>query len=148
MSEDNPIRVFVSHTFTKSDEYLRVFEYIESNPNFFYVNTSSPEELPAGGSEAFKEALRRQIEAAETVIVLSSLYAKKRDWIQYQIDAAQALNRPVIAMKPFGGVEPMPAEIARVARETPEWNEREIVDAIKRAARNEDTNRWEVIDFP
>ncbi|WP_405220531.1 TIR domain-containing protein [Lentisalinibacter sediminis] len=148
MSEDNPIRVYVTHTFSESDDYLRLFEYIESNPNFFYVNTSKPEELPSGGSEAFKAALREQIEAAETVVVLGSLFEKKRDWIQYQIDAAQALGRPIIAMKPFGGVLPMPAEVSQAAREEPEWNEREIVDALKRAARNEDTNRWEVIDFP
>jgi hypothetical protein len=148
VSEENPIRVYVTHTFSESDDYLRVFEYIESNPNFFYVNTSKPDELPAGGSEAFKTALREQIQAAEAVIVLASLFEKKRDWVQYQIDAAQALGRPIIAMKPFGGAMPMPEPVARAAREEPEWNEREIVDAIKRAARNEDTNRWEVIDFP
>ncbi len=148
MSEDNPIRVFVSHTFSESDDYLRLFEYIESNPNFFYVNTSKPEEMPSGGSEAFKESLRHQIEAAETVVVLSSVYEKKRDWIKYQIDAAQAMNKPIVAMKGFGGAVDIQPEVAKVARETPEWNEREIVDALKRAARNEDTNRWEVIDFP
>jgi hypothetical protein len=29
-----------------------------------------------------------------------------------------------------------------------EWNDREMVDSIKRVARGEDTSRWEVIDFP
>lgn len=148
MSEDNPIRVFVSHAFSESDDYLRLFEYIESNPKFFYINTSRPEEMPAGGSEAFKEALRQQIEASEAVVILSSVYETKRDWIQYQINAAKALKKPIIAMKAFGGAHAIPAEVSGVAAEMPEWNEREIVDALKRAARNEDTNRWEVIDFP
>ena len=148
MSEDNPIRVFVSHAFSESDDYLRVFEYIESNPNFYYVNTSRPEQIPPGGSEAYKDALREQIEAAEAVIVLAGLYEQKRDWVLYQINAARALGRPIIALNPFGGAMPMPADIAAVATEQPGWNEREIVDALKRAARNEDTNRWEVIDFP
>ncbi|MEJ2601677.1 MAG: TIR domain-containing protein [Gammaproteobacteria bacterium] len=148
MSEDNPIRVFVSHAFSESDDYLRVFEYIESNPNFYYVNTSQPDRIPSGGSEAYKQALREQIEASETVIVLAGLYEQKRDWVRYQLNAAQALGRPVIALNGFGGALPMPEELAGVAQEQPGWNEREIVDAIKRTARNEDTNRWEVIDFP
>ena len=29
-----------------------------------------------------------------------------------------------------------------------EWNDRELVDAIKRLGRGEDTARWETIDFP
>ena len=29
-----------------------------------------------------------------------------------------------------------------------EWNAREIVDAIKRQGRGEETARWEVLDFP
>jgi hypothetical protein len=28
------------------------------------------------------------------------------------------------------------------------WNERHIVDAIRRQARHEETTRWDVIDFP
>ena len=38
VSQNNPIRVFVSHLYAPDDEYLRVFEYLESAPNFFYTN--------------------------------------------------------------------------------------------------------------
>jgi hypothetical protein len=34
------------------------------------------------------------------------------------------------------------------ANEHIEWNAREIVDAIRRQARLEDTQRWDVVDFP
>ena len=35
MSEDNPIRVFLTHNFKESVDYLRVFEFLESVDRFF-----------------------------------------------------------------------------------------------------------------
>ncbi|NIW23724.1 MAG: hypothetical protein GWN29_03730, partial [Gammaproteobacteria bacterium] len=55
MSEKDPIRVFVMHTFSEHPDYRRVFEYLESSPNFFYVNCSNIESIPeSGGKEALK----------------------------------------------------------------------------------------------
>lgn len=148
MSEQNPIRVFVTHTFADHPDYHRVFEYLESTPNFYYNNTSALDTLPTvGGKEAVKEELRRQITPAETVIVLSSLYADNRDWIAYQIDVARANDLPIIVLEQFGGVGGVPDDIREHAAEVIEWNERIIVDALRRQARHEDTQRWDVIEF-
>lgn len=148
MSENNPIRLFVTHAFAKHDDYHRVLEYMEAAANFFYVNCADPELLPAGGGkEALKEELRRQIGSAEAVVVLSGLYLENRDWVNYEMDAAQALDLPMIAVEPFGGLGPVPEEVARRAAETVSWNDRSIVDAIRRQARHEDTTRWDVIEF-
>lgn len=148
MSDRNPIRVFVTHTFSEHDDYHRVFEYLEAASNFFYVNCSAPDRIPAtGGKTALKDELRNQIAGAEVVLVLSSLYDDHRDWITYQLDAAQALDLPIIAIEPFGGVRSVPDDVAKRAAETVGWNERSIVDAARRQARHEDTTRWEVIEF-
>lgn len=148
MSEKNPIRVFVTHTFADNPDYHRVFEYLESTPNFFYQNTSSLETLPGtGGKEAVKEELRRQIEPAETVLVLSAMYHDHRDWIRYQMDVARAHDLPIIALEPFGGIGNVPDDIKEHAAEVIDWNERVIVDALRRQARHEDTHRWDVIEF-
>ena len=40
-----------------------------------------------------------------------------------------------------------PHDLVGRARENIEWNDREIVDALKRQARHEDTSRWETIEF-
>ena len=56
VSENNPIRVFVTHTFAETDDYLRVFEFLEANDNFFYLNVSKPENVPESGTvEALKD---------------------------------------------------------------------------------------------
>lgn len=147
MSEANPIRIFVTHVFSDHPDYNRVFEYLESSSNFFYQNCSNPDPAPTGGKEAIKEALLAQIRAAEIVIVVSSMYSENRDWITYQMDAAQAADIPIIALVPFGGTGRVPDEIKGRAAEIVEWNERSIVDSVRKEARHEDTKRWEVIEF-
>lgn len=149
MSENDPIRVFVTHTFAESDDYLRVFEFLESMERFFYLNVSKPENVPtSGGLDAIKEELIAQIKESEAVIVLASLYEEKTDLVMFQMDVAEANEKPIIAIRPFGGMLETQADLVERAKEHIEWNEREMVDALKRHARLEDTSRWDVIDFP
>lgn len=149
MSENNPIRVFVTHTFAETDDYLRVFEFLESMDNFFYLNVSKPEDMPkTGGLVAIKDELIAQIKESEAVVVLSSLYIENTDLVRYEMDVAEANEKPTIAIRPFGGMGETPTDLVERANEHIEWNDRQIVDALKRQARLEDTSRWDVIDFP
>ena len=149
MSESNPIRVFVTHAFQETDDYLRVFEFLESVDRFFYLNVSKPDNVPTtGGIEAIKDELIRQIKDAEAVIVLPSLYEEKESLGRFLMDAADANSKPMIAIRPFGGLLETPEAVVQRVKEHIEWNDREIVDALKRQARGEDTARWETIDFP
>src|SRR5579859_38920 len=102
MSQANPIQLFVTHLWENSDDYLRVFEYLESARNFFYRNTSNPAMRPDGDKEAQKEVLRKQIAPVEIVIALSSLYQTSQDMLTFQLLYAQASQKPVVLMKPFG----------------------------------------------
>jgi len=149
VSESNPIRVFVTHAFHETEDYLRVFEFIESVDRFFYLNVSKPDNVPqTGGVEAIKEELIAQIKESEAVIVLPSLYVEKESMARFLMDAADANHKPMIAIRPFGGVAETPEAVAERIKELIEWNDREIVDALRRQARGEDTARWETIDFP
>jgi hypothetical protein len=148
MSEQNPIRVFVTHTFTEHPDYLRVFEYLESLSNFFYTNCSDHTTLPSsGGKQAVKDELLRQISGSEVVIVVSTMFGENRDWVAYQMDAADAKELPIVALEPFGGTGSVPEEVKARAAELVPWNDRMIIDAIKRQARHEETTRWDVIEF-
>ena len=149
VSENNPIRVFVTHAFEETDDYLRVFEFLESVERFFYLNVSKPENLPEqGGVEAIKDELIQQIKASEAVVVVADVYERQPDLVNYMLDVAEANNIGIVALRPFGGVLETADEIIGRAQEHIEWNDRELVDAIKRQGRGEDTARWEVIDFP
>ena len=149
MYENNPIRVFVTHTFSEDADYLRFFEFLEGQDGFFYINCSKPENIPAsGGMEAIRDELIQQIKEAEAVVVLASQFAKKADLVRFQMDVADANEKPMIAIRPFGGVEESASELVERVNEQIEWNSREIADALRRQARLEDTSRWDVIDFP
>jgi len=148
MSQDNPIRLFVTHLYAKDDEYLRVFEYLESAVNFFYVNLATPDKPPRGqDKESIKEALRRQMADAEVVIALASLYQQDPVMIEFQAIYAKACDKPVIVMEPFGTTETVPAKLRDLADEVVPWNGREMTDAIRRQARHEETTRWDTIEF-
>lgn len=148
MSENDPVRIFVSHQFTDHPDYHRVFEYLESVDNFFYVNCSDPEGVPdTGGIDAIKNALLEQIRAAEIVVLVSTMFAENRNLIGFEMDAAEAANIPILALEPFGGASPVPAEVAARSAATVGWNDRSMVDSILQVARQEDTQRWEVVEF-
>jgi hypothetical protein len=147
MSQANPIRLFVTHMWEENDDYLRVFEYVESAKNFFYRNYSTPDHPPTGDKEAQREDLRRQMAPVEAVVALPSLLKSHRDMFTFQLLFAQASEKPVILMKPFGSHEPLPKAITDLANEIVDWDERALVDAIRRQARHEDTTRWDTIEF-
>jgi len=147
MSQANPVRLFVTHAWENSDDYLRVFEYLESARNFFYRNYSTPERRPGGDKEALREDLRRQIAPVEAVVALSSLFDTHQDLLTFQLLYAQANHKPVILMKPFGAHKQLPKAILDLANEVVEWDERALVDAIRRQARHEETTRWDTIEF-
>ena len=147
MSQANPIQLFVTHGWDNSDDYLRVFEYLESANNFFYKNCSTPDQMPVGDKEALRESLRKQIAPAEVVIALPSLAQSNRELLQFQMVFAQACNKPVVLTKNFGSDTPVAKVIADLANEIVDWDGRALVDTIKRQARHEETNRWAVIEF-
>jgi hypothetical protein len=148
MSEKDPIRVFATHCFDENDDYLRVFEFLESVDRFYYLNVSKPDNVPAtGGAQAIRDELIAQITQAETVLLLASVYEQQPEMVRIMMDIAKANKIKMIGIRPYGAQD-TPGEIVERAEEVIEWNDREMVDAIKRNARGEETARWEVIDFP
>jgi hypothetical protein len=151
VSQQNPVRLFVSHVFQPDDDYYRVFEYLESSHNFYYHNCSDMRQVPQAAGprndEAFKEVFRQQIGQAEVVIIPSAQYRTQKDWVEFQLNCAKGLEKPVIVLEAFGVKEKLPVQLQALADAVVEWNERALVDAIKLQARHEETSRWEVIEF-
>src|SRR3954452_25428418 len=94
MSQNNPIRLFVTHAWETSDEYLRIFEYLESARNFFYKNFAAPDKAPVGGGkDADREELRRQMAQAECVIALPGLYRAHSELLLFEMTFAKASDK-------------------------------------------------------
>jgi len=147
MSQANPVRLFVTHLWEDSDDYLRVFEYLESARNFFYRNTSTPDKRPTGDREVLREDLRKQISEAEVVILPASLYRRNVDWVEFQVHCAKAFDKPMVLLEPFGGSDTIAPAVQELADEVVPWDQRQLVDAVKRQARHEETTRFDTIEF-
>ena len=148
MSEKDPFRVFVTHLFQENEDYRRVFEYLESRDNFFYVNYSNPENVPAsGGGEAIKEELRTQMKSAEVVILPLAIHEGNPSLVDFQLDYAQASKKPILGIQAFGATVAVDKAVLDRCDDIVEWNERTIISGIKRLGRNEDTAQWETLDF-
>jgi hypothetical protein len=147
MSQRDPIRVFVTHSFEESDDYVRVFEYLESARNFYYRNCSVIDSVRDGSIDSTRDALRTQIAPAEVVIALASLYPAQQDLLLFELNYAKASDKPVVLLPHFGR-EPLELKVlqglidARIA-----WDERALIDAVRSQARHEETTRWDTIEF-
>jgi hypothetical protein len=143
----NPIRLFVTHCWEENDDYTRVFEYLEASGTFYYVNTSQPQAKRPIDKESQREDLRRQIAPCEVVIVLPAAYRAAPDLVLFQMTFAKAADRPIVALENFGSTEPLPKAIAELADEVSAWNERNLIDALRRQGRHQETTRWDTIEF-
>ena len=147
ITQQNPIRLFVCHVWVEDDDYHRIFEYVESSPNFFYRNTSTPDARPSGDKEALRESLRKQIVEAEVMILPAALYRRNMDWVEFQMHCAKAYDKPIIVLEPFGSTDTIAPAVQELADDVVPWDQRQLIDAIKREARHEETTRFDVIEF-
>jgi uncharacterized protein YgbK (DUF1537 family) len=147
MSQQDPIRLFVAHAWQETDDYHRVFEYLESARNFYYRNTSRVDSRPNGGLELEKEALRHQIADAEIVIAPTALYRQDAELMLFELEHARQNGKPILLLKPFGVNSIVPRAVMEHADRVAEWNEREIIDAIRHLARQESRDRYDTLEF-
>ena len=147
MSEKNPIRLYVTHAWEDGEDYVRVFEFLESARNFFYRNCGRPDARPGDDVDAQREVLRGQIRPAEVVIATASLLRTHSSLLVFQMTFAQASRKPVLLLPGFGQQVDVPKGVRDLATEQLSWDERALVDAIRQHARGEQTGRWDTVEF-
>lgn len=127
--------MFISHAWTYNDEYYRLVNMLNEADYFKWRNYSVPEHDPKDTKtkKALEEALRRQVRPVNIVVILAGMYATHSDWIEFEIEFAQAIEKPIIGIKPQGQ-ERIPKVVQDAALEMVGWNTSSIVAAIRRQA--------------
>ncbi|MDP8985956.1 MAG: hypothetical protein M3N97_13160 [Pseudomonadota bacterium] len=143
----SPIRLFVTHCWEENDDYFRVFEYLEAPGTFYYSNTGQPHANRPIDRESQREELRRQIAPCEVVLVVPAAYRTSPELVLFQMNFAKSADRPIIALENFGSTEALPKSIIDLADEVSAWNERNLIDALRRQARHQESTRWDTIEF-
>ena len=148
MSESNPIRLYAVHGWQQDEDYVRLFEYMESADNFFYRTLSDPgAHSPQGdGPAARRSLINEALKQTECVVCTAGTWEHFNDWARFTVETARSLDIPVVAVEHFGPKN-IDIRLKGHAAETVGWDSRSIVDAIRREARHEDTTRFDMIEF-
>lgn len=126
-------RLFISHAWRYSDGYQRINDFINSAPNFIWSNYSVPEAKAFENMTAIQlgEQLKAQIRPVQCVVILAGMYVQHSAWIQFEIDFAKSLNKPILGVVPWRA-ERTPSAVISAASEMVAWNSASIVSAIRR----------------
>ena len=148
MSAKEPIRLYITHAFKPNEEYSRVFEYLESRDNFYYLNHSDPEkDVSAFTTEALQEEIRRQISPSEVVIFPAGCYADNPRLMDFILKVCQAFDKPILGIQGHGATINLPKEALEATTETVDWNDRMITDTAKRLARGGGAGELDTVEF-
>ena len=86
--------------------------------------------LDVNSKRELKNKLRTRIAMCSCVIILSGMYVSYSEWIDYEIDTAIELGKPIIGIKPRGQ-ERIPSKVSNNANVMVGWNSNSVVQAIR-----------------
>lgn len=132
MPELKNYRLFISHAWRYHDGYDRIIQFLNGASNFKYSNYSVPtdKKFEAMSETKLKDELRGQIRPTQCVIILGGIYVSYSKWIQFEIDYAKELAKPIVGIKPWGS-ERTPQAVTQAANIIVGWNTDSIVSAIR-----------------
>lgn len=132
--------LFISHSWNYSDAYEKLIQLLNNADRFEYRNYSVPKNDQihnAPNQYLLKEAIKRQMNSANCVIILAGVYSSYSKWINVEIDLAKkgfGTPKRIIAIEPWGA-EKTSAVVKAAADEIVKWNTQSIVDAIRRQSK-------------
>ncbi|MEI4473533.1 TIR domain-containing protein [Frigidibacter sp. MR17.24] len=126
-------KLFISHAWKYSDRYNRAVRFLNDASNFKWSNYSVPESKAFVGmtSEELGEQMKRQIRPAQCVVIVSGMYVNHSAWVQYEMDFAKQIGKPILGIKRWGE-QRTPQSVVNCADEMVAWNSASIVAAIRR----------------
>ena len=122
-------QVFISHVWDYGDDYWKIVEFLNGAPNFAWKNLSVPEHAPVDSRE-LEYQLRNQMRPADVFLIIAGMYATHSDWIEFELQFAWRIGRPIIGIRKWGS-ERMPLAIQNAATEIVGWNAASVITAIR-----------------
>ena len=125
-------RIFISHSWSYSDQYERLVQILNSN-GFYFYNHSVPKNDPVhtnGTQKQLREAITNHIRGTQCVLILAGVYSSYSKWINEEIQIAQSMGKPIIAIEPWGA-ERTSVVVKLAANRIVGWNGPSIIRAIQ-----------------
>ena len=137
-------RIFISHAWKYGEEYDRLVRLLDAAPWFSYYNYSAPKEKPLelsrpnASSQEIGRAITEKIKHAQVVLVIGGMYTNYHNWMQYEVDEALRMGKPIIAIMPWGSSY-IPVDLRTKASKVVGWNTVSIVTAIRESLKKATT---------
>jgi len=127
--------ILISHSWDYNKHYETIRSWLNATPYFLWTDYSVPitKPLSVDGVNELKQRIRNRISLCSCVIILSGMYVAYSDWIDYEIDTAVAMGKPIIGVKPWGQ-ERIPMKVQNNADIIVGWNSVSVVDAVRKYA--------------
>lgn len=127
--------ILISHSWDYDDDYRVIKRWLDDANLFLWSDYSVPLTNPidARSTVDLKEKIHSKIVNCSCVIVLAGMYAAYSKWIDYEIDEAVRLKKPIIGVAPRGQ-QHIPFKIQAEAKEVVRWNSASVVNAVRKYA--------------
>lgn len=123
-------QLFITQVSETSEEYERFIGRLDDAYDFNYENHSDNVLSGKSDKEELKNEVDDPVNRAEMVIILSGLYPTYKNMIMAVLELAQALEKPVLLIRPYG-MEDVPAELEEASKGVIGWSASCIAGAIK-----------------
>lgn len=125
-------RLFISHSWSYSERYASMVSLLTNRPYFEWTNYSVPENkaFVGLGSQALAEQLRNQIRPVQCVIIIGGMWTNHSGWIQFEIDFAKSIGKPILGVRPRSA-KVMPQAVVNASDAVVYWNADSIVAGIR-----------------
>ncbi|MBC6298090.1 TIR domain-containing protein [Listeria sp. FSL L7-1517] len=129
-------KLLISHSWNYTYHYDTIKKWLDSSSLFRWANHSISANNPYDSStdKELKEKLTRQISGCSVIIVVAGMYSNYSKWIDYEIDEAVRMNKPIIGLKPWGS-ERTPLKITNNATVLVNWSSSGLLNAVRSYAK-------------
>ena len=124
--------ILISHSWDYNSDYETIKEWLNDAKNFEWTNYSVPlsKPLDVKTKKELKDKLHTRLSLCSCVIILSGMYVSYSEWIDYEIDTALELGKPIIGVKPRGQ-EHIPTKVSNNADIMVGWSSASVVNAVR-----------------
>ncbi len=124
--------LMISHSWDYDEHYQKIKGWLDDANNFEWTNYSVPvsKALDVNSKRELKQKIRNRISLCNSIIILSGMYVSYSEWIDFEIDTALELGKPIIGVKPWGQ-ERIPSKVQDNADVMVGWNSASVVQAVR-----------------
>ena len=125
--------IFISHSWAYGDAYDKLSDMLRGASYFYHKDYSIPKDDPVHNASTdwqLENAIEEKMKPCSAILIMAGKYATFSKWIKKEIKIANNLDKPIIAIAPWGS-EQISQLVKDNAVMVAGWNSSSIVQAIK-----------------